>query len=261
MNRLETSVLFVPTKVNKQYNYKLDKYQTFLQTNINKQITIKEDYVSGVHIVYAQNPDVQHTIIYAHGNGGNLSNCLPMLYQLLSFSSVVLFDYHGYGKSDEPANGLSEHTLYQDALTVWKYTTNTLGVAPSTIILFGHSLGATVVVWLGQYLVNKGVNPALLVMEAGFSSLKGITADTKYWPLQYFIRNKLDSAQYIKQIGDKIPILILHSPDDEIINIHHKDELLKANPHAVFHEITGTHNNPDMTVYKSLIHNILVRHS
>ncbi|AYV82040.1 MAG: hypothetical protein Homavirus4_3 [Homavirus sp.] len=81
-------------------------------------------------------------------------------------------------------------------------------------------------------------------MQAGFSSFKKIVTDLYSKYLAILTKNTFDSEHYVKMIGNRIKIMILHSEQDEIIGLHHKDNLIKANNHIRFHKIEGTHNSP-----------------
>ena len=56
----------------------------------------------------------------------------------------------------------------------------------------------------------------------------------------------LDSKNYIKEIQDKLPILIIHSPTDELIPYDHCNILLQHNCHAKQHIISGSHSEPNL---------------
>lgn len=91
------------------------------------------------------------TIVYFHGNAGNLGLRLP-LYEEFYFRlgcNVVAFDYRGYGDSTGKPNELG---LQQDALALRHYIHNELTefIDAEKIILFGRSLGGSVATWLAS---------------------------------------------------------------------------------------------------------------
>lgn len=53
--------------------------------------------------------------------------------------TVVLFDYRGFGQSD--GDFPIETQVYEDGQTAWTYLTQTRKVAPSKIVIYGHSIG------------------------------------------------------------------------------------------------------------------------
>jgi fermentation-respiration switch protein FrsA (DUF1100 family) len=91
------------------------------------------------------------TIVYFHGNAGNLGLRLP-LYEEFYFRlgcNVVAFDYRGYGDSTGKPN---EVGLQLDALALRQYIHRELTqfIDTEKIILFGRSLGGSVATWLAS---------------------------------------------------------------------------------------------------------------
>jgi pimeloyl-ACP methyl ester carboxylesterase len=83
----------------------------------------------------------RYTVLYLHGQDGNLANAVDDLARLHSAGlNVLAFDYRGYGQSlfDHP----SEARWRQDAEWALQYLTRTRHVDPRTIVLDGSALGA-----------------------------------------------------------------------------------------------------------------------
>lgn len=250
---VENKLLFFPTKLAPNHCFNLDIYEDRLKhrnVTVNEKMIRTKDNIR-INLIHFNNPNNKNLFIYAHGNGGNITNSLDFCYYLVLYNlgSVITFDYRGYGKSDGTP---SEQGVYNDVLAVWNYTTNKLGYNPNNITLYGHSLGSSVVAWLGHMLCKQKKQqkekPNLIIMQAGFSSLKKIAAELYPKFLSYIMRNNFNSEHYVKTIGSSINILVLHSYNDEMIKIHHKDNLIKANgtDKIKFHEIKGDHNSPNI---------------
>ncbi len=159
-----------------------------------------------------------------------------------------MFDYQGYGKSNGKPN---ESKLYEDAFSVWKILTEEKNINPTDITIYGKSLGGAVATGLTNKICNelKGdhVNPHGLVVESSFLDIDTMARNklSALYPfLKIFIRNKFDSKNNLKNIGDKTKVLIAHSTNDELIGIDHGISLYKdyANKNAIFTKINGTHN-------------------
>ena len=115
------------------------------------------------------------TIIYFHGNAGNLGLRLPMFedFYFRLGCNVIAFDYRGYGDSTGKPN---EKGLQQDATALLNYVHDDLKdfIDPTKIILFGRSLGGAVATWLaaqtfrGDSLTN-GIRG--LIIENTFMSI------------------------------------------------------------------------------------------
>src|SRR5713101_2542028 len=119
-------------------------------------------------------PQARGAVLFFHGNAGNVSHRLDYLrmFRELGFS-VLIFDYRGFGKSSgEP----SETGTYQDAEAAWNYLVETRRIAPSSIVLFGESLGGAVAAWLAAR-----VKPRALIITSTFTSLPDLGA--KLYPL------------------------------------------------------------------------------
>lgn len=236
---LENKCVFVPDTTNILPLKKVQK-----QINLK----LKEGYVNSknggiLHYLHYCNPNSEKIILFAHGNAGNIYNRIHFIQLFSEMSSVIIFDYQGYGKS---IGTPSEENVYSDILNMWKYIKKTLRYKPKNIVLFGESLGCSAVSWLGSYLCDKKDKPKLIIMQSGFSSLKDIVSDICPTFIYWIFKYKFENINYVKKIGDKIPILIIHSPQDEIININHAAKLILANKNIFFYRINGTHNNPEI---------------
>ena len=100
------------------------------------------------------------TIIFFHGNGGNISNVGWVGERLSSRGfDVLLLDYRGYGRSDGDVDG--ERGLYADADAGYEYVTKTRGVRPSSVVLYGQSLGTAVAV----HLASRQESAAYLLLQ------------------------------------------------------------------------------------------------
>ncbi len=244
---LEHKLIFLPTKLKQNYNFKCSDHTDVMRSIANKDVNITEHTIktkddNKINVLYYQNPHTPCTILYAHGNGGNLCNIEHVIDEFGKYCSIVLFDYRGYGKSTGQP---TEEGVYDDIHSVWNWLIDQ-DVKPDSIVLYGYSLGSSIAAWLASRLADTDQKPRLLVMQAGFSCIKDIAGDLVPQWLTVLMQTRFSSTEYVRTIGNKIPIIISHSKHDEIINIRHKDRLVKANPHAQFQEIKGTHNEPRM---------------
>lgn len=163
------------------------------------------------------------TVIYFHGNGGNLSYCDWVGRELSGRGfDVLLFDYRGYGRSEgEP---VGERELYADADAAYDFVTKARGVAPRSVVLYGQSLGTAAAVDLASRR-----ECAALVVESGLSSAADMAGAIFPW-LPRFVRgltkNKLDSASKIARAN--CPVLVVHGDRDEIIPVAQGRRLFDA---------------------------------
>ncbi len=102
--------------------------------------------------------DAKNTLLFFHGNGGNISHRLESLKIFHEMGlSVFIIDYRGYGQSQGTS---SEQGTYRDAEAAWRYLTETRGISDEDIIIFGRSMGGAVATWLASRYT-----PNLLILE------------------------------------------------------------------------------------------------
>ncbi len=175
------------------------------------------------------------TLLFLHGNAGNISHrgdSLRIFHRL--GLNVFIFDYRGYGQS---SGSPSERGLYRDARAAWKYLVEQRGVPARRITVFGRSLGGVVATKLAVE-----VEPARLILESTFSSARDMARHMMPWLSRVVIlRYDFDAEGAIR--GLRVPLLMLHSPEDEIIPFELGQRLFAAAPQAkTFVRLRGDHN-------------------
>lgn len=190
----------------------------------------------------------QDTVLFCHGNAQNISYRLEksaFFHQL--GMNVFLFDYRGYGRSQGRP---SEQGLYRDVDAAYHYLISR-GISRDRIIGYGESLGAAVMVDLAFRQPMKA-----LVLEGAFTNIKDMAA--VYYPLipRFMIFTRFDSRQKIASI--KIPKLMIHSKDDQVVPFYLGKKLFEAAaPPREFLEIRGGHSE-GFYQFRSLIQKKLV---
>lgn len=182
-------------------------------------------------------------VLFSHGNAGNLSYRLEHIALLRSFGfSVLAYDYGGFGHSTGTP---TEARCYADIAAMWDYLVTTRGIPPRDILLYGRSLGGGPTTELATR-----VKPGAVVLESTFLSTADVAWDMPvYRPWIWLLSHRFDSAQ---KMGDiHAPLLILHSPQDEVIPFAHGAALYRrANAPKTFVTIQGGHNNGYATAPK-----------
>lgn len=176
------------------------------------------------------------SVLILHGNAGNISHRLDTIamFQGLGYS-VLIFDYRGYGRSTGKP---SEAGLYRDAQTAWEYLARQRGIPPERIILFGESLGGAMAAWLAAR-----EHPGALVLSSAFLSVPELAADLYPWlPARWLARQRYDTRAALAEIS--CPVLIAHSPEDEIVPFRHGQALFTAAAEPkLFLPLAGGHND------------------
>jgi uncharacterized protein len=185
---------------------------------------------------YVPARDEKWVLLLCHGNAGNISHRLDNIKVFNNLNlTVFAFDYRGYGKSKGTA---SEQGTYLDAEAAWNYLINIKHKLPENIIIYGHSLGASIASELAL-----GKNPAGLIIESGFTSIPDIGKNHYPW-LPVHLISKYKYATIDKIASIKCNKLIIHSPDDEVIPFKHGKLLYeKACRPKSFLQINGDHNS------------------
>jgi len=184
--------------------------------------------------VPADNP--RATLLFCHGNAGNISHRLESieLFHKLGLS-VFIYDYRGYGNSQGKP---SETGTYLDAQAAWRYLTDERQIQHKDIVIFGRSLGAAI----ASNLAAKTA-PKALIIESSFTSVPDLAAQLyAFFPVRSLSRFSYPTEHNIQNVH--APILIIHSPDDEIIPYSHGKRLYEAAPEPKqFLTIIGGHND------------------
>jgi len=181
-------------------------------------------------------PRTRWSILFCHGNAGNISDRLEMCSVLLERGvGVFVFDYRGYGLSEGHP---SESGTYHDAMAACQWL-QSQGFADQNIIAFGESLGGGVASELALRRPLGG-----LVLQSTFTSIPDIGAELFPWlPVRLLSTIKYDTCRRLPQL--KIPVLVMHSPADELVPFHHATKnFALANEPKLFCELEGGHNEP-----------------
>ena len=201
--------------------------------------------------------DSRGTLLFFHGNGGNISRRLESIYIFHDLGlDVLIIDYQGYGRSEGKPG---EENTYADAEAAWDYLTNTRGIASERIIIFGRSLGGAV----ATYLAERHT-PGALILESTFTSIPDIGAKKlPFLPVRWLCRIKYNSLQRIGQV--RCPILSIHSPQDNLIAYEFGEKLFQAAPEPKrFLQIEGDHNSgfmQSLPKYREGLKNFLADYS
>ncbi len=234
------SVLFIPTR---QHVLTPDKVHVkYADVNLISQDDVK------LHGWYLPaTAPARGSILFLHGNGENISTHLAMVYWLPAEGyDVYLFDYRGYGASQGEVDldgSLADIEAMIDYVAAHKSS-------PEKFIVLGHSLGAS----MGIYAVSQSEHrPDLagMISIGAFSDYGSVTRDVLsrswltwlfQWPLSLAMDNRFSPKRYIADISP-LPVVLLHSEADEVIEPYHAGILLAAaREPKYFQALHGDHN-------------------
>ena len=148
------------------------------------------------------------TIIFFHGNAGNLRNRNYKLNELSKFDvNFLIVAYRGFsGNQGKP----SEQGLYEDARSTLNWL-KIKGVKEKNLILYGESLGTAVAIEIAQ---NKDL--AGIILESPFTSM--VELAQKYYPfipVKFLLKDKYETIKKLPNINS--PLLVLHGKLDDIV--------------------------------------------
>lgn len=178
--------------------------------------------------------NARYTVIFTHGNAGNISHRVEKLKFFNSLGcNVFIFDYRGYGRSQGRP---SEKGLYIDTKSAYDYLLSRT-IIPEKLIGYGESLGGTFIIALA--LRNK---MRALIVDSAFTSAADMVKHLYHFLPAWFFASRLDSLSKIKLIN--IPKLIIHSLNDEIVPYKLGQKLYNAaGQPKEFLQIHGGHNS------------------
>ncbi|MBD3287616.1 alpha/beta fold hydrolase [candidate division KSB1 bacterium] len=213
-------ILFTP------HDYGFDYEEVYFTTEDNVKL----------HGWFIPVPESRGAILFHHGNAGNIGDRLDSITQFRKLGySVFIFDYRGYGKS----NGYpDEQGTYIDAVAAWSYLTENKNIEAQDIIIFGRSLGGSIASWLA-----RKVHPRALIIESTFTSaLDMAQAHYGFLPVKWLLKFEYDTKNHLQKVTS--PVLIIHSPQDNIVPYRFGEELFRiANEPKDFLKISGSHND------------------
>ncbi len=181
-------------------------------------------------------PNAVATLLWFHGNAGNLSHRLDNIQRLAPLNlNVFIFDYRGYGRSEgEP----DEPGIYMDSQAAYEKVLAMDGVSVDSLFLFGRSLGGICAV---EIALN---NPARgLILESVFTSASDMARKVfPLIPLGWALRSKLDAIGKVPHL--ELPKLFLHGTRDEIVPYDLGRKLFAAaGEPKTFYPIEGAEHN------------------
>ena len=151
------------------------------------------------------------TLVFFHGNAGNLENRIYKLNLIKDFEiNFLIVAYRGFsGNKGEP----TETGLYEDARSTldWIVKQN---VNKNKIILYGESLGTGVSTEVAQNKKFAGI-----ILESPFTSM--VDAGKFYYfylPVSLLLKDRYETIRKLKNI--RIPMLVMHGKRDKIVPFH-----------------------------------------
>ncbi len=176
---------------------------------------------------------IHGTILFLHGNAQNISAHINSVFWLPHAGfNVFLFDYQGYGQSEgEPSLTGVQHDFH----AALQWLIDNPAIDNQKLIIFGQSLGAAIA--LNALSESEHKNSIRgMISDSSFTSYRDITRDILdnfwltwafQWPLSFTISDEYPPIEAIPKISP-IPLLLIHSKQDEVIPYSHGEALYAA---------------------------------
>jgi fermentation-respiration switch protein FrsA (DUF1100 family) len=165
--------------------------------------------------------DASATVLYFHGNGGNLSVWLPVLAGIHQRRfAVYAFDYRGYGVS---TGNPTEQGLYRDVEAAVDWVSRE---APRDrpLVYWGRSLGATMAAYAAT--VRR---PAGLILEAGFPDVRALLRGSGPMAVLALLSSyRFPTSSFASKAA--VPTLVMHGDRDTVVPFRNGSELYERLP-------------------------------
>ena len=183
-------------------------------------------------------PDAPVLLLFP-GNSGNLSGRGQTLLKMsdLLNSSVLIFDYPGYGKSEGKPN---EPNCYDAAEAAIRWLRDEKGVPPERVILYGESLGGGVATEMARRYPCRA-----LILVKTFTSLPAVAKRHYPWlPCHWLMSNRFDSLAKLPEVH--CPVFVTSATADRVVPYEHGETLFAAArvPKHFFRDEGNDHNDP-----------------
>jgi fermentation-respiration switch protein FrsA (DUF1100 family) len=183
-------------------------YGEKLEVEIEKVKIRTSDNINLLGWFHKKNLENNKTILFFHGNAGNLENRINKLNHFNDLNvNFLIIAWRGFSGND---GNPTENNLYIDGKSALEWLTNN-GVDENNIIIFGESLGTGIATEIAQ----KG-NFAGLILETPFTSMVEAAKNFyPYIPVGLLLKDKYENQKKIKSIN--IPVLVMHGEADKIV--------------------------------------------
>lgn len=197
-------------------------HATVIAASLRDEGFVTTDAGDVVHWVFArQTPrdgEAPVTILFSHGNGGNLGRFwdrVELLWQL--GAQVVVYDYPGFGRSSGSA---SEEGVHASARAVLEATLARPDVDAERLVFYGHSLGVVPTLRLAVLAEAGNVpRPRAVVSESGWCSAQAMIEDAAFLdvPREALTHLTLDNCASLASLRST-RVLLLHGGRDAVVS-------------------------------------------
>ncbi|GFE65676.1 alpha/beta hydrolase [Litoreibacter roseus] len=194
---------------------------------------------SGRELVYWSAPPRKGrpTVLYLHGNAGNLSNRAPRFRIFLKRGYGLIAP--AYPSSSGSEGWPVERAIRADSAEFYKALIGgEITGTPVVPVVYGESIGAAVAIHLNA---DTDVAPKAILLEAPFTSLKDVAEaiQPELLLLTGLMQNAWSSKDHASEL--EAPLLVLHGANDPLIPIAQGRAIFEAasSPKKQFYKVPG----------------------
>lgn len=207
-------------------------YDKLIRTPADVSLAYRDVYLQTsdnvkVHAWFLETSEpAKGTVLFLHGNGENISTHIASVGWLPSEGyQVLLLDYRGYGVSQGTPT-LSG--AIKDIASAIQWLESSPQVNSKPLYMLGQSLGASLAIYTAGQPEYKDTFDGVIA-EAGFTGYRDIASDFMRrsklfrwfrYPLSFVLTGEYAAKDAVAHIAPT-PLLIIHSPDDQVIPYKH----------------------------------------
>ena len=226
--------------IEKNFIYFPDKNVDISPGNYNliyDDVYFKTEDSLTLHGWFIYGKDTNKTVLWFHGNAGNISHRVHNIKEMLNIMNVniFIFDYRGYGNSEGKP---SEKGTYIDAKAALNYLQSRSDIDQNQIIYFGRSLGSAI----ASNLATQS-NPKYLILESPIPSIPYMAKHAyPFLPISKLLKTQYDTIENLQTITK--PVLIIHGDKDNTVPIEGAMKVFEsANDPKQLYIIKGADHN------------------
>ncbi|KAF4747806.1 hypothetical protein FOZ62_025618 [Perkinsus olseni] len=166
-------------------------------------------------------------VIYLHGNACDLGHVQFELQELARKirGTVLGVEYPGYGVLNNGVDSPTAKGIQEAAEHAFEYLTKERSIPPSSIFIFGRSIGSGVAASLAYSLASVGTFIGGLVLQSPYLSIHDVVEDY-FPPGKLIVSNEWEPSKCLSSTElASTPLLVIHGKCDEVINVRHGEEL------------------------------------
>lgn len=174
----------------------------------------------GIPCLWFPATQAQAILVYFHANAEDLGMSFHMMKHMRDkFKvNVLAVEFPGYGLLEHVAP--SEASLYEVALTTFRFLVDEMGIAYQHIFLLGRSLGSGPAVFLASRYPIGG-----LILVSPFASMKAAVKSIAGGALAWTVRDQFPNDRLIQNVS--CPTLLIHGRHDRLIPTEHSVRLFE----------------------------------